>query len=145
MKKVLNDENISTFSSLLDKSEKSMANIEEFSSYLVKNEKRLDELIKGINELTKKGGNSFDTMKNTANDFSKLSKELQTQINKGNYNLKEITQESFDNLNSVLKSLENSLLQMQDLINNINESPSDLILKQKNIKYGPGEKDDKTN
>ena len=62
-----------------------------------------------------------------------------------NYNLKEITQESFDNLNSVLKSLENSLLQMQDLINNINESPSDLILKQKNIKYGPGEKDDKTN
>lgn len=145
MKKVLNDENISTFSSLLDKSEKSMVNIEEFSSYLVKNEKRLDELIKGINELTKKGGNSFDTMKNTANDFSKLSKELQTQINKGNYNLKDITQDSFDNLNSVLKSLENSLLQMQDLINSINESPSDLILKQKNIKYGPGEKDDKTN
>ena len=144
MKKVLNDENILTFSSLLDKSEKSMVNIEEFSSYLVKNEKRLDELIKGINELTKKGGNSFDTMKNTANDFSKLSKELQTQINKGNYNLKEITQESFDNLNSVLKSLENSLLQMQDLINNINESPSDLILKQKNIKFGPGEKDDET-
>ena len=142
MKKVLNDENISTFSSLLDKSEKSMANIEEFSSYLVKNEKRLDELIKGINELTKKGGNSFDTMKNTANDFSKLSKELQIQINKGNYNLKEITQESFDNLNGVLNSLENSLIQMQDLINNINESPSDLILKQKNIKFGPGEKDE---
>ena len=30
--------------------------------------------------------------------------------------------------------------QTQDLIKNINESPSDLLLKQKEIKYGPGRK-----
>jgi phospholipid/cholesterol/gamma-HCH transport system substrate-binding protein len=29
-------------------------------------------------------------------------------------------------------------------MNNLNESPSDLIFKQKAIKYGPGEKDNET-
>lgn len=143
MKKVLNDENVSNLSSLLSKSEKSMENLQQFSSYLVKNEKKIDEVMRSINEMTSKGGKSFDSMKTTANNFTNLSKELQTQINSGAYNIKDITQESFDNLNSVLYSLENSLVQIQNLINTISESPSDLILKQKNIKYGPGEKDEK--
>lgn len=144
MKKVLNDENISNFSSLLLKSEKSMENMEQFSAYLVKNEKKIDELIKNINDLSSKGGKSFDSMKETAKNFTQLSLQLQDEINKGTYNLKDMTQESFDNLNGVLNSLENSLIQIQSLINGINESPSDLILKQKNIKYGPGEKDNET-
>ena len=143
MKKILNDDNVSKFSSVLSKSEKSMENIEQFSSYLIKNEKRIDEVLKSINELTKKGGNSFDAMKNTANNFANLSNDLKKELDKGTFDFKEITQESLDNLNRVLNTLENSLIQTQNLIKNINESPSDLILKQKNIKYGPGEQDEK--
>ncbi|CAM3496570.1 MlaD family protein [Arcobacter aquimarinus] len=139
IKKVLNDENVSKFSSLLSKSERSMENIEQFSSYLVKNEEKIDEVLKSINELTKKGGSSFDAMKNTANNFTNLSNELKNELDKGTFDFKGMTQESLDNLNRVLNGLENSLIQTQNLINNINESPSDLILKQKNIKYGPGE------
>jgi phospholipid/cholesterol/gamma-HCH transport system substrate-binding protein len=45
---------------------------------------------------------------------------------------------------TVLKNLDNTLNQTQDLMNNLNESPSDLIFKQKVIKYGPGEKDNET-
>lgn len=139
IKKVLNNENVSKFSSLLSKSERSMENIEQFSSYLVKNEEKIDEVLKSINELTKKGGSSFDAMKNTANNFTNLSNELKNELDKGTFDFKGMTQESLDNLNRVLNGLENSLIQTQNLINNINESPSDLILKQKNIKYGPGE------
>ena len=143
IKKVLNDENVSKFSSLLSKSERSMENIEQFSSYLVKNEEKIDEVLKSINELTKKGGSSFDAMKNTANNFTNLSNELKNELDKGTFDFKGMTQESLDNLNRVLNTLENSLIQTQNLIKNINESPSDLILKQKNIKYGPGEQDEK--
>ena len=143
MKKVLNDDNVSKFSSLLSKSERSMENIEQFSSYLVKNEEKIDEVLKSINELTKKGGSSFDAMKNTANNFTNLSNELKNELDKGTFDFKGMTQESLDNLNRVLNTLENSLIQTQNLIKNINESPSDLILKQKNIKYGPGEQDEK--
>jgi phospholipid/cholesterol/gamma-HCH transport system substrate-binding protein len=57
--------------------------------------------------------------------------------------VKELSQESFDKLNTILDGLENTLIQTQRLIDDLNQSPSDILFKQKNIKYGPGEKDEK--
>ena len=50
-----------------------------------------------------------------------------------------MSKESFDKLNSVLNNLDSTLLQTQTLIDNLNQSPSDILFKQKNIKNGPGE------
>ncbi|KLE07224.1 MlaD family protein [Aliarcobacter butzleri] len=141
MKKVLNDENISNFSSLLSKSEKSMENIEQFSAYLVKNEKKIDELINSMKNFANTGNSSFASVKTSADSFKELTTKIKEEFDKGTFDLKGMSSESFENLNSLLKSLENNLNLTQDLINNINESPSDLLLKQKNIKYGPGEKE----
>ncbi|MDN5092556.1 MlaD family protein [Aliarcobacter butzleri] len=141
MKKVLNDENISNFSSLLSKSEKSMANIEQFSAYLVKNEKKIDELINSMKNFANTGNSSFASVKTSADSFKELTTKIKEEFDKGTFDLKGMSSESFENLNSLLKNLENNLNITQDLINNINESPSDLLLKQKNIKYGPGEKE----
>lgn len=141
MKKVLNDENISNFSSLLSKSEKSMANIEQFSAYLVKNEKKIDELINSMKNFANTGNSSFASVKTSADSFKELTTKIKEEFDKGTFDLKGMSSESFENLNNLLKNLENNLNLTQDLINNINESPSDLLLKQKNIKYGPGEKE----
>ena len=141
MKKVLNDENISNFSSLLSKSEKSMGNIEQFSAYLVKNEKKIDELITSMKNFANTGNSSFASVKTSADSFKELTTKIKEEFDKGTFDLKGMSSESFENLNSLLKNLENNLNLTQDLINNINESPSDLLLKQKNIKYGPGEKE----
>ncbi|WP_151950403.1 MlaD family protein [Aliarcobacter butzleri] len=141
MKKVLNDENISNFSSLLSKSEKSMENIEQFSAYLVKNEKKIDELITSMKNFANTGNSSFASVKTSADSFKELTTKIKEEFDKGTFDLKGMSSESFENLNSLLKNLENNLNLTQDLINNINESPSDLLLKQKNIKYGPGEKE----
>ncbi|MCT7625645.1 MlaD family protein [Aliarcobacter butzleri] len=141
MKKVLNDENISNFSSLLSKSEKSMENIEQFSAYLVKNEKKIDELINSMKSFANTGHSSFASVKTSADSFKELTTKIKEEFDKGTFDLKGMSSESFENLNSLLKNLENNLNLTQDLINNINESPSDLLLKQKNIKYGPGEKE----
>ncbi|EFU70934.1 MlaD family protein [Aliarcobacter butzleri] len=141
MKKVLNDENISNFSSLLSKSEKSMANIEQFSAYLVKNEKKIDDLINSMKNFANTGNSSFASVKTSADSFKELTTKIKEEFDKGTFDLKGMSSESFENLNSLLKNLENNLNLTQDLINNINESPSDLLLKQKNIKYGPGEKE----
>ncbi|MCT7550095.1 MlaD family protein [Aliarcobacter butzleri] len=141
MKKVLNDENISNFSSLLSKSEKSMRNIEQFSAYLVKNEKKIDELINSMKNFANTGNSSFASVKTSADSFKELTTKIKEEFDKGTFDLKGMSSESFENLNSLLKNLENNLNLTQDLINNINESPSDLLLKQKNIKYGPGEKE----
>ncbi|MDN5111649.1 MlaD family protein [Aliarcobacter butzleri] len=141
MKKVLNDENISNFSSLLSKSEKSMANIEQFSAYLIKNEKKIDDLINSMKNFANTGNSSFASVKTSADSFKELTTKIKEEFDKGTFDLKGMSSESFENLNSLLKNLENNLNLTQDLINNINESPSDLLLKQKNIKYGPGEKE----
>lgn len=141
MKKVLNDENISNFSSLLSKSEKSMENIEQFSAYLVKNEKKIDDLINSMKNFANTGNSSFASVKTSADSFKELTTKIKEEFDKGTFDFKGMSSESFENLNSLLKNLENNLNLTQDLINNINESPSDLLLKQKNIKYGPGEKE----
>ena len=139
IKKLLNDENIKNISTTLVKTQNSMANIEQFSLYLVNNEKKLDELLKNISTLTKNGNQSFDSIEKSANAFKALSTELLAEVKKGNFDVKDMSKESFDKLNKVLNSLDGTLLQTQNLIDNLNQSPSDILFKQKNIKNGPGE------
>ena len=139
IKKLLNDENIKSISTTLVKTQNSMANIEQFSSYLVNNEKKLDELLKNISVLAKNGNKSFESIDKSANSFKALSTELLAEVKKGNFDVKDMSKESFDKLNKVLNSLDGTLLQTQNLIDNLNQSPSDILFKQKNIKNGPGE------
>ena len=139
IKKLLNDENIKNISTTLVKTQNSMTNIEQFSSYLVNNEKKLDELLKNISTLTKNGNQSFDSIEKSANSFKALSTELLAEVKKGNFDMKDLSKESFDKLNKVLNSLDGTLLQTQNLIDNLNQSPSDVLFKQRNIKNGPGE------
>ena len=139
IKKLLNDENIKNISTTIVKTQNSMANIEQFSSYLVNNEKKLDELLKNISVLAKNGNKSFESIDNSANTFKALSTELLAEVKKGNFDVRDLSKESFDKLNKVLNSLDGTLLQTQNLIDNLNQSPSDILFKQKNIKNGPGE------
>ena len=139
MKKLLADENIKTISEILGKTQNSMTNVEQFSLYLVNNEKKIDELIKNINILAKNGNKSFESIDKSANSFKELSNEILLEIRKGSFDIKDMSKESFDKLNNVLNSLDSTLLQTQTLIDNLNQSPSDILFKQKNIKNGPGE------
>ena len=139
MKKLLADENIKTISQILDKTQNSMSNVEQFSNYLVSNEKKLDELLKNINILTKNGNKSFESIDKSASSFKELSNEILLEIKKGSFDINDMSKESFDKLNSVLNNLDSTLLQTQTLIDNLNQSPSDILFKQKNIKNGPGE------
>ncbi len=138
MKKLLADENIKTISDILGKTKNSMNNVEQFSSYLVNNEKKIDELIKNINLLSKNGNKSFESINNSANSFKDLTSEILAEIKKGSFDINGMSKESFDKLNSVLNNLDSTLLQTQTLIDNLNQSPSDILFKQKNIKNGPG-------
>lgn len=139
MKKLLADENIKIISQILDKTQNSMSNVEQFSNYLVNNEKKLDELLKNINILTKNGNKSFESIDKSASSFKELSNEILLEIKKGSFDINDMSKKSFEKLNIVLNSLDSTLLQTQILIDNLNQSPSDILFKQKNIKNGPGE------
>ncbi|MDD2886210.1 MAG: MlaD family protein [Aliarcobacter sp.] len=139
MKKLLDDENISSISQILAKTQNSMNNMEQFSSYLVANEKKIDELLNNISTLAKTGNKSFISIEKSANSFKELSTQLLSEVKKGTFDIKDMSKESFDKLNTLLNGLDETLLQTQNLIDNLNESPSDILFKQKNIKNGPGE------
>ena len=141
---VLNEDNLKNFSILLENSQKSMANIEKFSDYLVKNQSNIDELLLSMKNFATIGSSSFISVKTSADNFKALTTKMKEDFDKGNFDIKGMAQESINNLETVLKNLDNTLNQTQDLMNNLNESPSDLIFKQKAIKYGPGEKDNET-
>ena len=141
---VLNEDNLKNFSILLENSQKSMANIEKFSDYLVKNQNNIDELLLSMKNFATIGSSSFISVKTSADNFKALTTKMKEDFDKGNFDIKGMAQESINNLETVLKNLDNTLNQTQDLMNNLNESPSDLIFKQKVIKYGPGEKDNET-
>jgi len=79
IKKVLADENIDNLSKILTKSETSLTNIEEFSAYLVKNQKKIDEVLKNISDVSKKGSTSFEAVKQSAQNFNRLSTSLQSE------------------------------------------------------------------
>lgn len=143
IKKVLDDKNIDKFSKILSKSENSASNMEQLSEYLIKNEKKIDLLLKDISNLVKTSNESFISVNKSATSFKELSNEFLKELKDGNFNLKELSAESFDKLNKVLDSFDETLIQSQNLINELEQSPSDLIFKQKSIKYGPGEINEK--
>ncbi len=139
MKKLLADENINSISQILVKTQNSMNNMEQFSSYLVANEKKIDELLNNISSFAKTGNKSFESVAKSANSFKELSTQLLSEVQKGTFDVKDMSKESFDKLNTLLNGLDETLSQTQNLIDNLNESPSDILFKQKNIKNGPGE------
>ena len=143
IKKVINDNNIDKFSNILIKSENSASNMEHLSEYLVQNEEKIDVLLKEISALIKTSNKSFENVDKSANSFKDLSNEFLKELRNGSFNLKEMSSDSFKKLDKVLNSLDETLNQAEKLINNLEQSPSDLIFKQKSIKYGPGEIDEK--
>ncbi|RBQ27198.1 MULTISPECIES: MlaD family protein [Arcobacteraceae] len=142
IRKVLNEENLKNLSLLLENSQKSMANVEAFSSYVIENQNNINKLLDSVKSFVNIGSSSFKSVKTSADNFKDLTTKMKEEFDKGTFDIKGLTQDSLDNLEIVLKNLDNTLNQTQDLVKNINESPSDLLFKQKNIKYGPGEKDE---
>ena len=132
-----------SFSNILSKSENSASNIDQLSQYLVNNEGKIDLLLKDISSLVKTSNASFVDINKSANSFRELSSEFLLELKSGSFNLKELSNDSFEKLDKVLNSLDETLIQAEKLINNIEQSPSDLLFKQKSIKYGPGEIDEK--
>ncbi|BFU78748.1 MlaD family protein [Arcobacter sp. 15-2] len=141
--KVLNNQNIDRFSNILIKSEKSATNIEQLTQYLVKNEKKIDQLLENISHLVDTSNNSFKSVNSSAKSFKELSNEFLKELKDGKFDIENITSESLDNLDEVLNSLNETVLEAENLLHSLEESPSDLFLKQKKIQYGPGEIDEK--
>lgn len=145
-KKLLSNENLQNISTLLQNSSNSFKNLETFTQYLVEKEKKFDDLLEKFSAFAMVSSKSFTTMsdsattvKESAAAFELLSQELLKEVQNGSFNLKEVSQESLDKLDTILTELDNTLSKTQSFIEQLENSPSDIIFKQQDVEYGPGE------
>ncbi|AXX91260.1 ABC transporter substrate-binding protein [Malaciobacter molluscorum LMG 25693] len=146
MKKLFNNKNLNNISQILNKTQQITQNIEKFSKYIISKEKSLNEILININNITTKGTNSFKNMSNAAqqvnnaaNSIKLLSNTLTDEIKKGTYDIKSISEDTIYKMNRTLDTLEDTVIKTQNLIENISNSPSDIIFKKEIKKLGPGE------
>ncbi len=120
----------------IDKIGNIIANLEEVTTKL----KNQDIDIDGVLHKSTKTLASIDT---TSKDFKlqwkKLMSKFINSLDRGDYNVKEMSKESFDKLNELLNEFKLLTYSAEDLIDDIKLNPSNLIFKSTSTKYGPGE------
>lgn len=78
-------------------------------------------------------------VKLSAAKVMELSKKVVQEMEKGSFDIKSISKNSLENLNSVLLQLEDTLIKSEELIEQLKQNPSDIIFKKEKIEFGPGE------
>jgi phospholipid/cholesterol/gamma-HCH transport system substrate-binding protein len=145
-KKLFNDKNIDSLSTLFEKSASSFENIDYITHALLNQEKQFNTLLNHTINLTQKGSSTFDmlsssakSVKDSAQSFQALSKAMKKELYGGNLDIHHITQDSLSHLNNTMQALENSLIQTQNVLQQLQNSPSDLLYKYEKKPLGIGE------
>ncbi|OCL84115.1 MlaD family protein [Arcobacter porcinus] len=131
-KTILSEKNIDNFSKVLENSNHFTEKLDTFLEYLIKNDEKFDEVLTSIQKFSTQGEKSFVSMGRTAQEYDDFVQELRKELEKGSFDLKNMSENSFNELDNLLNSL-NSLIQK------LENSPSDILFKKSVIKNGPGE------
>ncbi|HJE02947.1 mce related protein [Aliarcobacter thereius] len=131
-KTILNEKNINNFSKILENSNNLTEKLDTFMAYLVKNDGKFDEVLTSIQKFSSQGEKSFVSMGKTAQEYDDFVQELRVELQKGSFDLKNMSENSFNELDNLLNSL-------SSLIQKLENSPSDILFKKSLIKNGPGE------
>ena len=78
--------------------------------------------------------------KTASSQMKTLMHNINKSVKRGDYNLKEITQPTLQRLSIMIDEISDLSAKVEELAEQIEESPSDLLFKSKVIKPGPGEK-----
>ncbi len=167
--KLLSDKNIKNISKTIQNSEEITKNIKNSNPQITKAIQNFVEIEKNINTLTKSLiktsqdiSSSSDAFKNMSKTIKKIAKEkinkLVNQINEtskkadilildiiksiqnGDYNIKKISSPMLQQVNQVIRELKVLLQTSQETIEELKNSPSDLLYKKEKPSLGPGEK-----
>ncbi len=167
--KLLNDKNIENISKTIENTKEvtgalkdSKEDIKETISNFLKIEKNINSLSDSLKEASKKISSSSDAFKDmslsiknnakekldqlllSVNSVTKqtniLIKDIMKSINNGDYNLKQISAPTIIRINQAIRELKLLLHEGEETIEELKNSPSDLIYKKQTPTLGPGEK-----
>jgi len=151
---VLSREKISRFQNIL-------MHLENISAYLDKNKYLFEKSVQNFNNLQININNTVTEVKKEISklikhtvksesdinqsirfvsvNIDKLIKNLNKKIKDGEFDFKDTINENLKPLNKSNKELQKTLIKLQILLNQLQNSPSDIIFKKANPPKGPGE------
>ncbi len=167
--KLLNDKNIANISQTIENTKEvtgalkdSKENIKEAIANFVKIEKNINTLSSSLQNTSKKISSSSDAFKDMSNSIkevakqkldqlvlsinsvstqaNKLIKDILDSVNEGDYNLKKISASTITQINQSIRELKLLLKQSKETVEELKNSPSDLLYKKQAPNLGPGEK-----
>ena len=140
---------------------KILLHLEKISAYLDKNKYLLEKSIKNFNdmqnnintavkevkkEISKLAAHTLKTETDINKSIHSVSKntsnliiDLDKKIKSGQYDFKDIVEKNLKPLDKSNKELQKALIKLQLLLNQLQNSPSDIIFKKANPPKGPGE------
>lgn len=128
--KLMSDENLMSIS-------KTLTNLEDGSGSLNQSAEKFSYLMDNDLKTTLK------EITLASKDTKALMQKISGEIDSGKFDIKQISEESLERLNEVMLEIRKTLHVTQGAIESLEDSPSDILFKEREIKYGPGEKDDK--
>lgn len=157
-RQLLKEENQAEFSLLLKNSaifmskmnqildEDTINNFQQTMKNLNSSSEKLDKLIPRVGEFMEKSGKWEDDIsvafKSIMNSYIGIKDSMELfkkALQSGDFNIKEMTSDVLPNMNNTLLDMQNLIIKIEETLNKHERSPSDIILMQEEIKKGPGE------
>jgi len=102
--------------------------------------KKIDRVTDGIDpEFGKDIQKTLKEFKTASKEMKILMKNINKTVKRGDYDLKKITKPTLQKLSNMIDEISELSIKMEDAVEEIKESPSDLLFKKRAIKPGPGE------
>jgi len=117
--------------------------IKETSNTMIEIEKTFYKINQMTGQLNSTFGTDLQAMmqefKYTSSSIKKLTRNIDKSLKRGDYNLKEVSEPMMQKLSIMIEEINTLSIKIEDTVEQIQESPSDLLFKSKAVKLGPGE------
>ena len=141
--KLLNDENIDTFSAILKNTEvltakgsglidEANTTLQTFKTSIVKLNRDAETISKVFREVGDETVPAVKKFLETTRNFNRVTLKVERSLDRGDYNLKKIFE-------PMMIDIEILSEQMNELARELNQSPSDILFRSRKNRRGPGE------
>ena len=150
----MSDKNLKHFEAMLENSakiaestSKTMANIEAHNKEINQLLKESIEAANGIKTMSRSftsaidntGIDTMDNVREAAKSVNTVMRGLNQKLEKGSFDIDLLVKENLIPLQSTLEELHLVLNEAKSLINNLKDSPSDILFKSETIQPAPNE------
>ncbi len=119
--------------------EQSLSNTQEFTQVLANNRKTIQTLLKQGVSLEQQASNTLDDISSTSHSLNTTIATIEKKFVSGEYDIRQMTEPHLEEFSDLLKELQLLSGQSAEVLQQLKDSPSDLIFKQQQYQHGPGE------